>query len=411
MASSGPRSPGTAAGRARMHASVRATAAPGLVRYDVAVRGCPALGTGEPCFFVEVSGDVVPPPVDRHDFVVQSLLFAAMRTGADLHVEGRLSHQLLVNLEEFQRAWAAWLPHRYRPVRISCDEEVPPERPDARPRAVLAFSGGVDSTFAMVDQLEPSGARDRWPLAAAVLIHGFDVGLDAAQGFAAALADARAATGSVGVPLSVVRTDMRAALSWEWPDEFGAAVVACLAVFAPVAGVGILASDHDYRCVVLPWGSNAITNPMLSSDVFRVETVGAAVSRTARVAKIAAHGPVADRVRVCWAGNVPGRNCGVCEKCVRTKLNFMAVGAPVPASLAPPPRFGEIVGLVARDRQKLDFLVDIRQSSRGASLSRGTRLAVELMVWKNRALLPLRGWRRVLRGLGRRLTGRPPRLR
>ena len=37
-------------------------------------------------------------------------------------------------------------------------------------------------------------------------------------------------------------------------------------------------------------------------------------------------------VRVCWAGESLDRNCGQCEKCLRTMLNFWAVALPVPAA-------------------------------------------------------------------------------
>ncbi|MBW7930916.1 MAG: hypothetical protein H3C57_06380, partial [Gammaproteobacteria bacterium] len=229
---------------------------PDRLRYEVKLQGQPADAAGS--FFIEISGDCIPPPVDRHDFVVLALLFLAMRSGRDLYVQGRLSRQLLANLEEFQRAWAAWRPYWYRPVRIHCDEEVAAVAPALQGQAVLAYSGGVDSNFALVDQLENPG-RDARRLVTGVLIQGFDIPLDATEGFAAALADARASTTAMGLPLTVLRTDMRSAFSVQWTDEFGAALAACLSVFAAIAGTGLLAADHDYRHLVFPWGSNAIT--------------------------------------------------------------------------------------------------------------------------------------------------------
>ena len=37
-----------------------------------------------------------------------------------------------------------------------------------------------------------------------------------------------------------------------------------------------------------------------------------------------------NNLRVCWQGELKDRNCGKCEKCVRTKLNFLACNRDVP---------------------------------------------------------------------------------
>lgn len=387
-----------------LRAEVALAAGPECLRYEVRLQGQPDDAAGS--FFIEISGDCIPPPVDRHDFVVLALLFLAMRSGRDLYVQGRLSRQLLENLEEFQRAWSAWRPYWYRPVRIHCDEELPAVAPVLRERAVLAYSGGVDANFVLVDRLENTD-RDARRLVTGVLVQGFDVPLDATEGFTAALADARASTAAMGVPLTVVRTNMREAFSIQWTDEFGAALIACLSVFSPIAGSGILAPDHDYRSLVFPWGSNAVTNPMLSSDVFSVQTWGGALTRMERVQRLAGHPEITGRIRVCWLGTVPGRNCGVCEKCIRTRLNFMAADIPVPPSLGSSSDVVSILALAVTDHQKLEYLMDIKRAAPHSTMPRGVRFALALSIWKNRLLMPFRNLRRVRRNIGRWLMGRP----
>lgn len=392
---------------ARLSASVRTTHGADFLRYEVglAAPGTELDGAG---FFIEVEGDRVPPPVDRHDFAVLALIFTAMRCGLDLHVEGRLSAALLANLEEFQRAWVTWYPQRYRRVHISCDEELAPVVPPATRRAVLAYSGGVDSNCALVEELEPSDRRDRHELLSAVLIHGFDVPLAETEGFAATLAAARSVTTAVGVPLTIVRTDMRERLAREWGDEFGAVVAASLSVFSPLAAAGILGSDGDYTELLIPWGSNLVSNPMLSSDVFRIETVCSALPRTERVGRIAAHPAVIESLRVCWGDKTPGRNCGHCEKCMRTKLSFLALGLPVPASLGAAPGFADIMAIKVLRRRRLHYYREIDTAAAHArKMPLRLRLAIRLMIWKNLLLLPFRGLRRMRRNIGRRLTGRP----
>ncbi len=396
------------ASRPVLRVSVMASRSPGLLRYDLGIRGGAARDIADFGCFFEVSGDVVPPVVDRLDFAVLSLLFFAMHHDVDLHVEGALSRRLLVNLEEFQRAWVSWLPQRYQRIRISCTAEEAASASFVGQRAVLAYSGGVDATCAMLDQLDNHEEHDHYELAAAVLILGFDVGLGEAAGLAATREAARAMTTAVGVPLSIVRTDIRARLSHEWPDEFGAAVAACLSVFAPVAQAGLIASDGDYQFDNAAHGSNMITNPMMSGDGFRIVTVLNALTRTERVARVAAEPAIVDHLRVCWEGKEHGWNCGVCEKCMRTRLNFLAVGAPVPASLSPAPAVRDILGIVAKDSRKIDYLAEILRTGQQV-LPRPIRMALWLTVVKNRLLRPWRRWRKLCRAFLRRLSGRPPR--
>ncbi len=45
---------------------------------------------------------------------------------------------------------------------------------------------------------------------------------------------------------------------------------------------------------------------------------GAGYSRTEKVGFVAQHPVATKALKVCWQGKERGRNCGVCEKCVRT---------------------------------------------------------------------------------------------
>ena len=380
------------------------TAEPGRRRHKALLRYPSDVAHPHQTLFYELEGEHLPPPPERQDYLVLALLFFAMRHGADLHVEGRVSRQLLVNLEEFQRAWSLWRPDRYRPVRVSCDEEVEAGAPSQWRRAVVALSGGVDGTYAMLQHVGDRQARDRCELVAGMLVHGFDVPLDAARAFELARANAAATAATAGLPLTVVRTDWRRHFSLDWEDDFGAGLAACLNLFSGVAAYGLLGSDEDYAHLAFPWGSNAITNPMLSSDRFQIVTVGGASGRTAKVSEIAHHNSISEHLRVCWREGETGRNCGRCEKCVRTKLNFLAAGAALPDSLGAEPGVLEVLAIRAPSATAITYLADIRDSARHGSLPPQLHLAVVATLLKNRLLLPLRRWRYALRRVFRWLS-------
>jgi hypothetical protein len=53
---------------------------------------------------------------------------------------------------------------------------------------------------------------------------------------------------------------------------------------------------------------------------------GAAFCRTGKLAWLASCPTALRTLKVCWQGRDQGRNCGACEKCVRTHINLLAAG-------------------------------------------------------------------------------------
>ena len=68
----------------------------------------------------------------------------------------------------------------------------------------------------------------------------------------------------------------------------------------------------------------------------RIVHDGAGFSRTEKVAYIATNRTASKVVKVCWEGKELHKNCGVCEKCIRTQANFLAVGVTHPACFDAP---------------------------------------------------------------------------
>jgi hypothetical protein len=68
----------------------------------------------------------------------------------------------------------------------------------------------------------------------------------------------------------------------------------------------------------------------------RIVHDGAGFSRTEKVAYIATNRPASKVLKVSREGKEPHKNCGVCEKCIRTQANFLAVGVTHPACFDAP---------------------------------------------------------------------------
>jgi hypothetical protein len=326
------------------------------------------------------------------DFATLACVFHAMRAGNDLHINGAVSRVLLRNLEEFQEAWALWRPS-YNPISVTAASEFD-DTPLPNRNGVFAFSGGVDSTFALLRHLDRSAGRRSCDPIAAVLVQGFDVPLDQPKTFRTVEASARAMLDSMGVPLVTVRTNWRSTICADWEAEFGAGLAACLHQFAGLASIGVVGSDEDYAHLVFPWGSNPATNPFLSSGSLAIRTEGGGITRTGRVQAIAKHPEIARRLHVCWEGQKTGHNCGRCEKCVRTKLNFMAAGLSL-MCFDEPPSTKQIIEIRARNPMQIGYLKEIYSSARRNGIKSAWMNWLLLAIAKNTAAAGVRqfGWR------------------
>src|SRR5690606_31478927 len=92
----------------------------------------------------------LPPPLRVHDLAATALVFLAVHQGRDLHIDGPVTQSLLRNMEDLIACWHLWRPDLYRIVRVSAEHEVTDSAlpsPASPPRAVLAFSGGLDASF------------------------------------------------------------------------------------------------------------------------------------------------------------------------------------------------------------------------------------------------------------------------
>jgi hypothetical protein len=78
------------------------------------------------------------------------------------------------------------------------------------------------------------------------------------------------------------------------------------------------------------WGSTPATDYLLSGDDLEIVHDGAGYSRTEKIGYITKTPSAVSSLSVCWEGQQENGNCGVCEKCIRTRLNFLAVGVPEP---------------------------------------------------------------------------------
>ncbi len=318
------------------------------------------------------------------DPFVVGTIFMAMRTSTDLVVHGQVSPSLLRNLEEFQAAWTCWQPKWYTHIGIIPDVEKEQPKAGDSTATLVAFSGGVDSCFTTWRHHTGRCGRLKRNIQAGVMVHGFDIPLDEPDVFQRAAEKSARILGSLGIPLIPIATNFRD-LKLSWVDVFAAGAASCFMMLQGGYTAALFGAGERYSALILPWGSNPITDGLLSSDTFQFIHDGAAFSRVEKVREIADWTEALPYLRVCWEGEQKDRNCGRCEKCVRTILDFRVVGVDLPGCFEQDVTEDQIINM--RDLTPIQIIQykQILSTAQAASLTDSWVVALEKLIKRNEA--------------------------
>ena len=258
----------------------------------------------------------------RADPFIIAALFPAIQSGRALRVTGApASRSLLRNLAEFQNVWRAW--RGLNVIKIDAETE-----PDAGPidgPSLACFSGGVNSAFTLYRYAGKRRDRRAHAGLTALMVHGFDIPVDDAEGFGRAAERAQQMLESINVPLIVMRTNVRTIFP-DWELSHGTAVAAALTLLSRKFSTGLIPSTGTYHLPLIPWGSTPLTDPMLGSRNFEIFHDGAGASRLEKIRLLCNWPEGMKRLRFCFANTPPDGNCGRCMKCILTALEFRCAG-------------------------------------------------------------------------------------
>ena len=120
-----------------------------------------------------------------------------------------------------------------------------------------------------------------------------------------------------------------------WVTQFGGAALISIAhLFNRVISSITVASSFDFASIMVPCATHPLIDPNYSSEDLRVLHEGNRYSRLAKTELLADWEVGLQNLRVCMRAdrlihheNKGHLNCGICEKCMRTKVQLLAVGA------------------------------------------------------------------------------------
>lgn len=270
---------------------------------------------------------------DLLDDALVALTPLAQFHGWHMHIEGNVTRGQIENMREYQEAWAALRPDIYSVVDVTYLSALATETARRPGAAVLAFSGGVDSTHAAVTSSSSQRGSRSLTVTHGVLIAGFDIAADDTPSIDRASSGAHRILNELDMGLVVVSTNWRKDFSPNYTMSFGLGLAAVLHQFRESTDAGLIATDVPYTSEVGAWGRDSTINRLSGHRGFPFPTIGATSTRLDKIAAIAHIKSVRENLRVCWQPTAGGANCGRCGKCVRTKLGFAACGYPETAAL------------------------------------------------------------------------------
>lgn len=310
----------------------------------------------------EVPGEAALPEPLVLDQMVASCVVPALQRGQDIVVRGSLSRLALIQLPLLAATRHDWgVAGPRREIALSADAVLDPPAARPPPRAVLTFSGGVDSFHSLLWRTGPDVPASEPPLSGAVLALGFDIPLAQEEAFERHRARLAPVLERRGVTLHVVRSNARSLGLAHWDYVAMPMISAALSQVSHLYAWGLVGGARSYPLTTVPTIQSPLVDVALSGDWFSVAADGVSVGRTEKVALICRHPDAMAALRVCYEEDTAdfARNCCRCGKCQRTMLNFLAVGVPHPPCFETVPGPMELAEVPFHKATDLEFADDV----------------------------------------------------
>ncbi|MGZ8215747.1 hypothetical protein [Methylomagnum sp.] len=291
-------------------------------------------------------------------FLVACLIPAVFHGETRIRVEGAVCPWLvdhLTTLLAYQNHWYGYDRGHARGATVALEAQDYIQYEEPRPARVgLFFSGGVDSLYSLrKNQLTlPVGHPGR--ISDAIFVHGFDFGVRPQRGseedtFAYFLKNFEPIFQEAGIQIIPVWTNLQllGIVSYDfWNREFMGPAMGAVAHALSGRLTDVLVASTYFIRDLHPYSSHPLIEPRLGSFSLRLHHDAERVRRLEKVATLADWPVALAHLRVCFFGKPGMLNCGVCGKCIRTKLELLCTGKSYPEHIFADNRLG--AGLILK---------------------------------------------------------------
>ena len=265
------------------------------------------------------------------DFAIWAALPIAMRYGGTLQINGSTSTLARRNAEDLSVIWSTWMPKLFRPVVVRSEGYIETAEVNCEAEnALMLYSGGVDSTYALRRFVDEGNAPPDL-----LTIHGMDYRRTDHERFQklqerTALFRQKHAGKSIEVRSNAASVMRRFGVSSSIGHGFQ--LFSTLFLFDCTYKTGLIAADFNFKqdYLTIPWGTNSLTNPLFVGSRMKIQTLANDVTRGEKLKSLYSDSIALRTLSFCKNYSVRPDNCGTCSKCVRTKAMFHAAGLDIP---------------------------------------------------------------------------------
>lgn len=254
------------------------------------------------------------------------LLPLAATFGEALKISKPVDRALFENAQDLMHIWKRWYPHlKVIPIEAELAE---PQHSEVHLKTASLFSGGVDSYFTVLRHNNNSGLVTGINIDDLLCIWGFDIPLKNADAFFRMRDVLKSAAQHLGKELIDVATNMRETrwlMSGYGPLSHGAALASVGLALEERYSKILIPGTHAYDNL-MPNGSHPLTDPLFSTSRTRIIHDGAGFDRVEKTEFVAKSEIARRSLRVCWESHTD-KNCQSCNKCYRTMMTLMLLGA------------------------------------------------------------------------------------
>ncbi len=273
---------------------------------------------------------------------------AAVHGELRVRIGGQACPMLIEGLYTAHAWWTSWggMPCPVPAIEISGGQT---RRIAAAPRRAFAFlSGGVDGLHMLMRNRRLYNRDDPAYVHEVLFIHGFDIGKRARdpedERYRMMLERLEPVVADLGLRLIQCRTNLRHLPSKPdfWEHRHNGAALAAIGHSAVFGSAFLFIGASWPISHQVPWGSHPTIDKLFSSQRITIIHDGSRFSRLQKVRDLARWPAGLAALRVCPASVGSRANCGECEKCLRTRLEFLAAGIGETEAFGPSVTPGEI---------------------------------------------------------------------
>ena len=263
---------------------------------------------------------------ENYDFALFGALALALTHNIEITTNLPISKPAADSAKKINSLMELWHSRKIYPNKLKLNNIVESTHPKSSQPGLICLSGGIDSTFAALE------CQNEHNISHGLLIAGADYPSQDSPGFISLKSRVDKIASTLNLDLVVVETSIRKhGFQWEMLHTLNLAM--CLNLNAHQFGFGVIAADWtlEQEFNHHPWGNNNRIISAFSNEQFPIHHIGSDHTRSQKARKIIKDpSGVGEKISVCFEDISHGGNCGICSKCIRTRLNILTSGRETP---------------------------------------------------------------------------------